>query len=76
MRHVYIKNTSPHLNGKVERSHLPDQREFYRLLEYTGDIDIGKKLRQWEIFYNCHRPNTALNGKTPYEVLREKLTSK
>jgi transposase InsO family protein len=75
IRHVYIKKASPHLNGKVERSHLTDQQEFYQLLEYKGDIDIGKKLRQWEIFYNCHRPNAALNGKTPYEVLREKLVS-
>jgi hypothetical protein len=56
-------------------SNLTDQQEFYQLLEYKGDIDIGKKLRQWEIFYNCHRPNGALNGKTPYEVLREKLIS-
>ena len=75
IRHVYIKKASPHLNGKVERSHLTDQQEFYQLLEYKGDIDIRKKLRQWEIFYNCHRPNGALNGKIPYEVLREKLIS-
>lgn len=75
IRHVYIKKASPHLNGKVERSHLTDQQEFYQRLEYKGDIYIGKKLRQWEIFYNCHRPNGALNGKTPYEVLREKLVS-
>jgi len=73
--HVYIKKASPHLNGKVERSHLTDQQEFYQLLEYKGDIDIGKKLRQWEIFYNCHRPHGSLHGKTPYEVLREKLIS-
>lgn len=74
INHVYIKKASPHLNGKVERSHLTDQREFYQLVEYTDDIDILKKLEEWEVFYNCHRPNAALKGKTPYEVLREKLT--
>jgi transposase InsO family protein len=73
IRHLYIKKASPHLNGKVERSHLTDQREFYQLLDYTDDIDIKKKLEEWEIFYNCHHPNAALGGKTPYEVLREKL---
>jgi len=73
IRHIYIKKASPHLNGKVERSHLTDQQEFYQLLEYTDDIDIIKKLEEWEKFYNCHRPNGALKGKTPYEVLREKL---
>lgn len=71
---MYIKKASPHLNGKVERSDLTDQQEFYQLVEYTDDIDILKKLEEWEVFYNCRRPNTALKGKTPYEVLKEKLT--
>ncbi len=78
MQHVYIKPRSPHLNGKVERSHKTDAQEFYQLIDYTDDIDIRKKLQEWESFYNrqaylCHRPNAALNGKTPYEVLRERL---
>ena len=73
--HVYIKKASPHLNGKVERSHLTDKQEFYQLLEYTDDIDIGKNLQEWESFYNHSQRNRALNGKTPYEVLREKLKS-
>lgn len=72
INHVYIKKASSHLNGKVERSHLTDKQEFYQLVEYTDDIDILKKLEEWEIFYNCYRPNAALKGKTPYEVLREK----
>lgn len=71
--HVYIKKASPHLTGKVERCHLTDKYEFYHLLEYKDDIDIEKKLSEWETFYNCHRPNSALNGKTPYEVLIDKL---
>jgi IS30 family transposase len=71
IRHVYIKPGKPNLNGKVERSHLTDDQEFYQLIEYTDDIDITKKLEEWENFYNCHRPNFALKGKTPYEVLRE-----
>jgi len=76
IRHVYIKPGKPNLNGKVERSHLTDKQEFYQLIEYTDDIDIAQKLSEWETFYNCHRPNFALKGKTPFEVLREKLTAK
>jgi len=74
IRHVYIKKACPHLNGKVERSHLTDQTEFYQLIEYTDDIDIAKKIAEWEVFYNCHRPNAALKGRTPYEVLKERLS--
>jgi transposase InsO family protein len=73
IRHVYIKPRSPRLNGKVERSHGTDDREFYQLLTYKGDVDLEKKLAQWEKFYNFHRPHSSLKGKSPFEVLREKL---
>lgn len=73
MRHHYIKPRTPRLNGKVERSHLTDQQEFYQLLEYTDDVDLNKKLAEWESFYNLSRPHGAFAGKTPYEVLREKM---
>ena len=74
MKHVYIKPKSPHLNGKVERSHRTDREEFYQLLTYRDDVDLNEKLKCWEDFYNFNRPHSAHNGKTPYEVLREKLS--
>jgi hypothetical protein len=39
----------------------------------TCGIDLNKKLEEWEGFYNYHRPHISLKGKTPYEVLLEKL---
>ena len=33
IRHVYIRPRTPHLNGKVERSHRVDDQEFYQLLD-------------------------------------------
>jgi transposase InsO family protein len=73
IRHVYIKARTPQLNGKVERSHRTDQQEFYQLLRYTDDVDLTQRLAEWEAFYNHHRPHGAFAGKTPYEVLRERL---
>ena len=73
LHHVYIKPRSPNLNGKVERSHSTDEQEFYQLLSYTDDVDLRKKLAEWERFYNFDRPHAGLKGKTPYEILREKL---
>lgn len=73
IRHVYIKPRSPQLNGKVERSHRSDKDEFYQLLTYTDDVDLNKKLAEWERFYNFGRPHGAFNGKTPYEALRTML---
>jgi len=73
MWHAYIKPRTPRLNGKVERSHRTDQEEFYQLLTYTGDVDLTKKLTVWQNFYNFERPHGAFKGKTPYEILKEKL---
>ena len=76
IRHVYIRPRTPHLNGKVERSHRVDDQEFYQLLDRQGISDdihlFNDKLREWEDYYNYHRPHGALRGQTPYERLIEK----
>jgi transposase InsO family protein len=73
MQHAYIKPASPRLNGKVERSHLTDKREFYQCLEYKDDVDLVNKLAQWESYYNYLRPHDAHMGKTPYEKLKQRM---
>ena len=79
IRHVYIRPRTPHLNGKVERSHRVDQQEFYQLLDKDGIADdihlFNDKLREWENYYNYHRPHGALDGQTPYERLLAKSTA-
>lgn len=72
MEHAYIKPSTPRLNGKVERSHRTDKQEFYHLLDYKDDQDLGLKLEEWENFYNFHRPHSAHAGKSPYEMLKNK----
>jgi transposase InsO family protein len=76
IRHVYIRPRTPHLNGKVERSHRVDEQEFYQLLDKDGITDdirlFNDKLREWEDYYNYHRPHGGLKGQTPYERLLAK----
>ena len=68
---------TPRLNGKVGRPHRIDDDEFYQLLDNDvigTDIQLyNDKLREWENFYNYHRPHGGIDGITPYERLREKL---
>ena len=77
--HVYIKPRTPRLNGKVERSHRIDAEEFYRLLDGVVIDDtklFNDKLREWEDFYNYHRPHGGLNGQTPYERLKQRTQAR
>jgi transposase InsO family protein len=66
--HVYITPRTPRLNGKVERSHHIDAEEFYRLLQgvVIDDAQVfNDKLKEWEDFYNYHRPHGSLGGQRP-----------
>jgi transposase InsO family protein len=73
MQHIYIKPGTPRLNGKVERSHLTDQREFYQVLDYKDDVDLRLKLSQWEDYCNFLRPHFAHAGNIPYEKLKRTM---
>jgi transposase InsO family protein len=79
IRHVYIRPRTPHLNGQVERSQRVDEPEFYQLLDKDGIADdihlFNDKLREWEDYYNYHRPHGALDGQTPYERLLAKTAA-
>jgi len=50
-----------------------DDQEFYQRLDKNGISDdihlFNEKLREWEDYYNSHRPHGALGGQTPYERL-------
>jgi len=73
--HDDIKPRTPRLNGKVERSHRIDAEEFYQLLDgvVIDDTEVfNDKLREWENFYNYHRPHGGLGGQTPYERLKQR----
>jgi hypothetical protein len=43
------------------------------MIEYKNDVDLSKKIQHGEYFYHYLRPHGGFNGKTPYEVLRQKM---
>lgn len=67
-----IKPRSPHLNGKIERSHLTDKAEFYRFIPKTErGLHLAPQVLKWQHFYNHKIPHASLKGKTPSEKLSE-----
>ena len=71
IRHLYIRPRSPHLNGKVERSHRVDDQEFYQLLDQDGvsdDITCSTT--------NCvkGRTTTTIIGRTAHSAGRPRTS--
>lgn len=44
--------------------------EFYQLRTYIDNVDLNTKLQVWD---NSYRPHLALDGKTPYEMMKSLL---
>ncbi len=57
-----IRPTSPHLNGKVERTQRTDLDEFYSSIDLK-DPHLKDELGYWKFYYNWHRPHSSLGGK-------------
>ncbi|PWB81725.1 MAG: hypothetical protein C3F08_01265 [Candidatus Methylomirabilota bacterium] len=71
IRHRTIRPRSPHLNGKVERSHRIDEEEFYRGRRCRSVAELRTRHRRFNQFYNTARPHGGHNGLTPLERLRQ-----
>jgi transposase InsO family protein len=67
-----IPPRSPHLNGKVERTHRADREEFWDTVD-AKDPEIEAKLAEWQHHWNWHRPHTALGGMSPIDRVCELL---
>jgi transposase InsO family protein len=59
-----IPPRSPHINGKVERSHLTDLNEFWSQHAPAED-EIERRIEAWQFDNNWRRPHGSLAGKTP-----------
>jgi transposase InsO family protein len=72
--HYLIDPGKPAQNGTVERSHREDQQKFYEQNKFKSFFDLEKKIRIWNDYYN-NLEHCGLNGKTPNEMLRLKVTN-
>lgn len=71
--HYLIDPGKPAQNGTVERSHREDEEKFYQRNTFKTKTALKKKIRFWNNYYN-NLEHCALDGKTPNEVLFEKVT--
>ena len=61
-------------NGKVERSHRNDQRYFYDWEKFSDVEELNRKLKA-HLAWSNRKTMRTLGGKSPLELLREKLAA-
>lgn len=62
IRHKLIRPYTPRHNGKVERSHRTDQKNFYDHLQYSTFEELKEKMAAWLNRYN-NCPHSALKNR-------------
>ncbi|WP_372763179.1 IS481 family transposase [Pseudoalteromonas sp.] len=67
------KPGSPHLNGKVERSQRTDKEEFYSTVNLELEELKNETLPEWQHYYNWQRAHGSFKGKTPMDIVCERL---
>ena len=65
----------PEQNAHLERSHRTDDEEFYipRVLQITSEHQLLDEALGYLYYYNNVREHSALDYRTPVEVLRGQL---
>lgn len=72
--HYLIDPGKPAQNGTVERSHREDEEKFYQRNKFKSKVELKRKIRLWNEYYN-NLEHCSLDGKSPNEVLYEKVTN-
>ena len=70
--HKLLPPRTPWHNGKVERSHRNDQRYFYDWEKFADVKELNDKLKM-HLAWSNQKPMRTLEGKSPLELLQEKL---
>lgn len=71
IRHGRIPPRSPHLNGRIERSHGVDKDRYKRLTTNSYDkTELQAFLVEDCLDYNFYRPHSMLRMLTPVEYLQ------
>ena len=65
IKHRYIRPYRPQTNGKVERFWRTLEEDMLEDVTFNSPDHLKDELLQYLVYYNEHRPHTALAGKTP-----------
>ena len=67
MKHRYTKPYRPQTNGKIERFWKTLNEDFIQDALYENIDDMKNELLGFLVYYNEHRPHSAINALTPVQ---------
>lgn len=70
IKHKRTRPYSPWQNGKVERSHRIDNKQFYNKQEFNSEEEMHQKVKRYNSRYN-NIAKKVLNFKNPNEMVRD-----
>jgi len=70
IRRKLIPVAKPQQNGKVERVHRTIDEECLNATAFRKPAARQRAIRRWLRFYNCQRPHSSLEWRTPLQKLQ------
>ena len=71
--HQTIPVRAHRYQADVETVHDIIEREFFELETFTSRQDFFNKVYSYQLFFNLERPNSYKEGKTPWQLAKDKV---
>ena len=71
--HQTIPVRAHRYQADVETVHDIIEREFFELESFTSRQDFFNKVYSYQLFFNLERPNSYKEGKTPWQLAKDKV---
>ena len=71
VKHVYTQPYRPQTNGKIERFWKTLHEDLITDTDFDSIEELKEELLQYMYYYNHERPNQAIEGKRPVEMLEQ-----
>ena len=71
MKHLYTRPYRPQTNGKIERFWKTLKEDFIEDALYNDLEDLKTELLGFLVYYNDHRPHSAIHNFTPKEFAKK-----
>ncbi len=75
IKHRYTKPYRPQTNGKIERFWRTIEEQLLNGTDFDSEEELKKELVEYLYYFNHLKPNQAIGGKKPVEMVKEETNT-